>query len=459
MAAGQNLRKFRLFHGPATIGAKRANDGDMLDNAEIRAIRGSLSRGAFAHALGVTSLTVLRWELPEGNKEARRPRAKMVEALRQFATHREPIAPPPLDAQQVGTLLERLLTAAARLASASTQSELLRQLTGVVSETFPGREPVLGGAELANAESVVPAATAEGIVYFGVRGSVSAEERAALLLMARLVSPPSRASAALVERTPEPPTDDVLPDLVAVSTAMRELKAEIVRLSRSNATVLLTGESGSGKEVVARAVHQVSLRSGRPLVALNCASVPRDLFESQLFGYRKGAFSGACSDSPGVIRAADGGSVFLDEIGELPLELQPKLLRFLENGEVFPLGEQKPRRVDVRVIAATHRNLESLVKEGRFREDLYYRLNVVPICVPSLRERTEDIAALARLFLSRSMTQGGSPPALTDDALAALAQHSWPGNVRELRNVMERVMAYTPVPAVLTASHLRIRRN
>jgi transcriptional regulator with PAS, ATPase and Fis domain len=240
---------------------------------------------------------------------------------------------------------------------------------------------------------------------------------------------------------------------------MRELKAEIVRLSRSNATVLLTGESGSGKEVVARAVHEASLRSGRPLVALNCASVPRDLFESQLFGHRKGAFSGACSDSLGVIRAADGGSVFLDEIGELPLELQPKLLRFLENGEVFTLGEQKPRRVDVRVIAATHRNLEALVKEGRFREDLYYRLNVVPIRVPALRERKEDMASLARMFLARAVPQGGSPPALTNDALEALAQHHWPGNVRELRNVLERVTAYTPVPAVLTASHLCLRRD
>lgn len=433
----------------------------MLDNAEIRAIRGSLSRGAFAHALGVTSLTVLRWELPEGNKEARRPRPKMVQALQQFATHRVQPAPSGAGAQQASTMLERLLTGFTRLASASTRGEQLRQLTEVVSETLPGREPVLGGAELAAAGGVVPAALDGGLVYFGVRGAVSAEERAALLLIAGFVSGPcaTAATAASPAPEPEPPSDDVLPDLIAVSAAMRELKAELVRLSRSNATVLLTGESGSGKEVVARAVHEASLRSGRPLVALNCASVPRDLFESQLFGHRKGAFSGACSDSLGVIRAADGGSVFLDEIGELPLELQPKLLRFLENSEVFTLGEQKPRRVDVRVIAATHRNLEALVKEGRFREDLYYRLNVVPVRVPALRERKEDIAALARLFLARSVTQGGSPPALANDALEALAQHHWPGNVRELRNVLERVTAYTPVPAVLTASHLRLRRD
>jgi hypothetical protein len=427
----------------------------MLDNAEIRTIRGSLSRGAFAHELGVSSLTVLRWELPEGNKEARRPRAKMVEALRQFAARSVPKAPAAGSETRAGTLVERLLGASARLDGISTQADLLNELQAIVGETLPGRMPVFGGAELAGAEGVVPVVTAEGVAYFGVQGAVSAEEAAALRLLAAFASRPSTSLAAAP--LPEPAADEVLPELVAVSDVMRELKAEIVRLSRSNATVLLTGESGSGKEVVARAVHDVSLRSGRPLVALNCASVPRDLFESQLFGYRKGAFSGACSDSPGVIRAADGGSLFLDEIGELPLDLQPKLLRFLENCEVFTIGEQKPRRVDVRLIAATHRNLRALVQEGRFREDLYYRLNVVPLRVPALRERTTDIAALARLFLSRSSAHDGAPPMLSQDALDALEQHHWPGNVRELRNVIDRVLAYAPVPKVLGASHLRIR--
>jgi transcriptional regulator with PAS, ATPase and Fis domain len=219
---------------------------------------------------------------------------------------------------------------------------------------------------------------------------------------------------------------------------------------------LVTGESGTGKEVVARAVHELSARASGPYVVFNCASVPRDLFESQLFGHRKGAFTGAISDSPGVIRAADGGTLFLDEIGELPLDTQPKLLRFLENGEVLPLGEQKPRRVHVRVLAATHRDLGRLVREGRFREDLYYRLNVVPLHVPPLRQRQEDILALARVFLDRLAPDGSVAPELGSDAVSALTHHPWPGNVRELRNVIERAMAYTPVPAVLRAEHLRI---
>jgi transcriptional regulator with PAS, ATPase and Fis domain len=157
-----------------------------------------------------------------------------------------------------------------------------------------------------------------------------------------------------------------------------------------------------------------------------------------------------------VIRAADGGTLFLDEIGELPLDTQPKLLRFLENSEVTALGEQKPRRVDVRVLAATHRDLGRLVRDGQFREDLYYRLNVIPLHVPPLRERKEDVLALARLFVARLALDSSTPPELGADAVAALRAHSWPGNVRELRNVIERAMAYAPVPDVLRAEHLRI---
>ncbi|HEX2672072.1 MAG TPA: sigma 54-interacting transcriptional regulator, partial [Polyangiaceae bacterium] len=165
---------------------------------------------------------------------------------------------------------------------------------------------------------------------------------------------------------------------------------------------------------------------------------------------------GASGDSPGVIRAADGGTLFLDEIGELPLDTQPKLLRFLENGEITALGEQRPRRVDVRILAATHRDLDRLVRDGRFREDLYYRLNVIPLQVPPLRERPEDIVALARLFIGRLAPEAGSAPDLASDAVQALRAHSWPGNVRELRNVIERAMAYAPVPEVLHVEHLRL---
>jgi tetratricopeptide (TPR) repeat protein len=247
-----------------------------------------------------------------------------------------------------------------------------------------------------------------------------------------------------------------LPGFVSVSTPMRQLKADLVRLSRSRSTVIITGESGSGKEVVARAIHDLSTRAGKPFTAFNCAAVPRDLFEGQLFGYRKGAFTGATIDQPGVLRAADGGTVLLDEIGELPLDVQPKLLRFIENGEILPLGERKPVKLDVRVIAATFRDLDQLVRAQLFREDLFYRLQVVPLRVPPLRERPDDVIALARHFVRLLTPPGHEPPVLAPDALTALSVHGWPGNVRELRNVIERSLAFEPLPAVLRAEHLRI---
>jgi predicted ATP-dependent protease len=246
-----------------------------------------------------------------------------------------------------------------------------------------------------------------------------------------------------------------LPGFIAASPAMRRLRADLVRLAGSRATVIVTGESGTGKEVVARAIHDLSSRAGRPYVAFNCAAIPRELFEGQLFGHRKGAFTGATSDQPGTIRAADGGTLFLDEIGELPLDVQPKLLRFLENGEVSPLGEHRPVSVDVRVVAATHRDLEALVRQKTFREDLFFRLQVIRLRVPPLRDRREDIAALARHFV-RELGPKGRTPVLAPDALAALTAHAWPGNVREVRNVIERTLAYAPDAVVLTAADLRL---
>ena len=246
-----------------------------------------------------------------------------------------------------------------------------------------------------------------------------------------------------------------LPGFIAASPAMRRLRADLVRFAASRATVIITGESGTGKEVVARAIHDLSPRAGRPYVAFNCAAVPRELFEGQLFGHRKGAFTGATADQPGTIRAADGGTLFLDEIGELPLDVQPKLLRFLENGEVSPLGERRPVSVDVRIVAATHRDLESLVRKGLFREDLFFRLQVIPVRVAPLRERREDVPALARHFV-RELGPKGRAPVLAPDALAALSGHAWPGNVRELRNAIERTLAYAPDASVLTAADLRL---
>ncbi|MCX5744255.1 MAG: sigma-54 dependent transcriptional regulator, partial [Proteobacteria bacterium] len=241
---------------------------------------------------------------------------------------------------------------------------------------------------------------------------------------------------------------------------------DVAQVASSRATVVITGESGAGKELVARALHDLSTRKARPYVAFNCAAVPHDLFEGQLFGYRKGAFTGAVADHLGVLRAADGGTVFLDEVGELPLDVQPKLLRFLDSGEVFPLGAQRAVTVDVRVVAATNRDLATEVSRGRFREDLFYRLQVVPLHVPPLRERRDDIMPLARHFArhfasqiaSQTSTQTADAPipAFAPDAIAALVAYRWPGNVRELRNVIERAMAYAPRPDLLTRAQLAL---
>jgi transcriptional regulator with PAS, ATPase and Fis domain len=354
------------------------------------------------------------------------------------------------------TLIERLWGAVDRLSVRGLSHDQYRRgLLIILGELFPEREAVVGGRELPLDDPgiVEVAELADGALRFGVRGALDPETRAALRILGAFVP---RLLGRAVNAEPEPAVDDVLPEFVAAAPGTRQLKAEIARLSRSSATILIGGESGTGKEVVARAVHDLSARADKPYIVFNCASVPRDLFESQLFGHRKGAFTGATNDSPGVIRAADGGTLFLDEIGELPLDTQPKLLRFLENAEVTTLGEQKPRRVDVRVVAATHRQLDQLVRDGRFREDLYYRLNVVPIVVPPLRDRKEDVLALARLFIKRLAPDTSAPPELGSDAVHTLHQHHWPGNVRELRNVIERAMAYAPVPDVLHAEHLRL---
>ncbi|RYZ09902.1 MAG: sigma-54-dependent Fis family transcriptional regulator [Myxococcales bacterium] len=364
--------------------------------------------------------------------------------------------PAPADQWQEETLLQRLVGALDRLSVRGLSHEQHRRsLATILGELFPGREAMVGGREAPDDEPgvVVVPDSKDGVLRFGVRGPVGSDELAALKILAAFVS---RLLGDTASPEPEAIADNVLPHFIAAAPATRKLKADIARLSRSSATILIGGESGTGKEVVARAVHDLSTRADRPYIVFNCASVPRDLFESQLFGHRKGSFTGAHADSPGVISAAHGGTLFLDEIGELPLDTQPKLLRFLENAEVTALGEQRPRRVDVRVLAATHRDLGRLMRDGRFREDLYYRLNVVPLHVPPLRERPEDVVALARLFIARLAPEPGRAPELATDALHALRRYAWPGNVRELRNVIERAMAYAPVPAVLQVEHLRL---
>jgi two-component system NtrC family response regulator len=241
-------------------------------------------------------------------------------------------------------------------------------------------------------------------------------------------------------------------DLIGLSATMRQVQKTIGLLADSDATVLITGETGSGKEVVARAIHGHGKRAKAPFVAVNCAAIPAELLESLLFGHVRGAFTGAIADRAGSFREADGGTLFLDEIGDMDGAMQAKLLRALQEREVTPVGG-KPVPVDVRVIAATHRDLPRLVHEGRFREDLFYRLRVVPVPLPPLRDRLADIVPLAEHFLSLAVGSG-EPKRLSSDAAGRLLAHSWPGNVRELRNAMERIAALVRQP-VVTAADLR----
>jgi DNA-binding NtrC family response regulator len=258
-------------------------------------------------------------------------------------------------------------------------------------------------------------------------------------LLARILPPAATAPAG--ERS------YVAGDLIGSSAAFRDVQKAIGLLADSNATVLLSGETGTGKEVVARAIHRHGKRSAAPFVAVNCAAIPGELLESLLFGHVRGAFTGAVSDRLGSFREAHGGTLFLDEIGDMDPGMQAKLLRVLQEGVVTPLGG-RPVATDVRVIAATHRDLREAVGQGRFREDLYYRLGVVPVSIPPLRERKTDIPPLAEHFLAEA---AGAARQLSTDAVSRLLAHAWPGNVRELRNAMQRVVALVRRPMVVAA--------
>src|SRR6185436_9892698 len=238
-------------------------------------------------------------------------------------------------------------------------------------------------------------------------------------------------------------------EILGSSPPMRQLAETVRRVAPTQAPVLLLGENGAGKELVARAIHAGSARRRKPLVTLNCAAIPDTLFESELFGHARGAFTGATDARRGKFQEADGGTLFLDEVGEIPLALQPKLLRALESGEVERIGGRGPERVDVRIVAATNRDLEAEVAAGRFRQDLYFRLLVVPVRVPPLRERQEDVTLLAAHFLAEACRKNRiRPKILSDAALNLLRGHAWPGNVRELRNAMERVAILVAEPVI-----------
>ncbi|MFZ1538357.1 MAG: sigma-54 dependent transcriptional regulator [Chromatiaceae bacterium] len=259
-----------------------------------------------------------------------------------------------------------------------------------------------------------------------------------LQVLRRLVEAALRLQAPLVEQG----GNQDRPVLLGDSPAMVELRRLIAKLARNQAPVYVSGESGTGKELAARLIHLLGPRANAPFVPVNCGAIPPDLVESELFGHRKGAFTGAIADNPGLFKAADGGTLFLDEVAELPLPAQVKLLRVLQEKKARPVGGQREVPIDVRLISATHRDLAAEVISSRFRQDLFYRINVIELRLPPLRERTGDIPLLAEHFLARIARQNGlAIPRLSASALAALARHAFPGNVRELENVLERALA------------------
>ena len=239
------------------------------------------------------------------------------------------------------------------------------------------------------------------------------------------------------------------------SPAMTSLVEEVYKIRSSDVTVLVTGESGTGKELVSRAIHAISNRKDKIFVPFNCTAVPKELAEGHLFGYKRGAFTGAVADSPGTIRTADGGTLFLDEVGDLPLDIQPKILRFLQEGEIQPLGERKPLQVDVRIIAATNMPLEEKVADGTFREDLYYRLNVIRLRVPPLRERRAEIPPIVNYYVNHYSERFGKHDVkFTPQTIDMLMVCNWQGNVRQLCNEIQRVIARAVDNEVITPDHL-----
>ncbi len=261
-------------------------------------------------------------------------------------------------------------------------------------------------------------------------------------IIGRALSEPRKS----LQAPPEDSTEGM--PLVGRSTAMQEIYRVLARLMQTDLTLMITGESGTGKELVARALHDYGKRRNGPFVAINMAAIPRDLIESELFGHEKGAFTGAQSRSAGRFEQAEGGTLFLDEIGDMPMDAQTRLLRVLQQGEYTTVGGRIPIRSDVRIVAATNKDLKILINQGLFREDLYYRLNVVPLRLPPLRDRAEDVPDLVRHFVRQAVREGLDAKRFDSEALDLLKAYPWPGNVRELENVVRRVMALYPQDAI-----------
>ena len=297
-----------------------------------------------------------------------------------------------------------------------------------------------------SAESAVDALKAGAFDY--LTKPVDLTQFRAAVANALRADPPVTAQPRDAQATTErsPPGEAALLCLVGESPGMRTVRERVQRVARSMAPVLIQGESGTGKELVAKALHACSHRAGGPFVAVNCGAIPESLIEAEFFGVRKGAYTGATADRPGYFQAASGGTLFLDELGDLPLPMQAKLLRAIQERQVRALGSTQEEGTDVRIVSATHHDLAKAVREGRFRQDLFYRLNVIELRLPPLRERREDLRALAQGLLERLAQRNGEPqaPCLSDDALWRLQQYTFPGNVRELENILERAMALYP---------------
>jgi transcriptional regulator with GAF, ATPase, and Fis domain/tetratricopeptide (TPR) repeat protein/transposase len=383
-----------------------------------------------------------------------------------------------------------------RLIEASASSELLvRELTAVISDNFPVNSVIIcrieadehlepfamQGLNKAAAEKIIDSIDlrtweksgrtenekllkiCEGMkqpmaVYIKSESPIDTNRLQPLLRQAELGLEICSLRTAVRDVAPvnnELRMKTIMPGFIVGSKPMFDVIDKIQKIRTSNVTVLITGESGTGKELVARAVHSESARARAIFLPFNCTATPKEIIDSHLFGHRRGAFTGATENYPGIIRAADGGTLFLDEIGDLSLEVQPKLMRFLQESEIQPLGETRPMRVDVRVLAATNSDLERAVEDGRFRADLFHRLNIIRIHVPPLRERKEEVPMLATHFLEHFSSRSGKHSLrFTQDAIDALTVYDWPGNVRQLRNEIERVVAYSYEDAYISAEDL-----
>jgi two-component system, NtrC family, response regulator PilR len=304
-----------------------------------------------------------------------------------------------------------------------------------IAENY-GNTPVAVITAFGSTENAVAALKAGAFDYLAK--PIKLEQLRPLVMSALKLPKPAQARRTAIGETPQPG----IPRLLGESPAIQRAREMIGKLARSQAPVYITGESGSGKEVAARLIHLGSARADAPFVAVNCGAIPENLMESEFFGYKKGAFTGADSDKIGYLQAAQKGTLFLDEVGDLPLTMQVKLLRVIQEKKVRPVGDTKEESIDIRVISATHRSLSQQVEAGEFRQDLFYRLNVIELKMPSLREIPEDIPLMVSEVVDRLARQSGNPPPdIGEEAMLALRRYDFPGNVRELENILERAMA------------------